>query len=141
MMSRQELEAGVPVFKTRHRRGEPLPKGSALVIRGDELDPLLLGENAERNHAAYGFFGISVFVESSEHDWHEIAATKLARAEWLAMFTVSDVLRAGLDLWDTGQAPHYDVVHSHLDELVARFVGCEHRLLPNPHHLPPDGGR
>jgi hypothetical protein len=32
-------------------------------------------------------------------DWRGIAATRLARAEWLAIFTVGDLLVAGLELW------------------------------------------
>ena len=77
---------------------------------------------------------------STVADWRTIAATKLARAEWLAMFTAGDLLVAGLELWDTGQSPHYDVVHSELAELVTRLVGCPHRLVPNDHYEPPEGG-
>jgi hypothetical protein len=32
------------------------------------------------------------------------------------------------------------VVHERCSELVARFVGCPHRLVENPHYEPPEGG-
>jgi hypothetical protein len=126
--------------KQRSRRGEPLPPDAALVLRGDELDPGLLTETAQENSVIYGFFGISVFVEVGGFSWETIASERLVRAEWLAIFTVGDLLRAGLELWDTGRAPHYDVVHERCSELVARFVGCPHRLVENPHYEPPEGG-
>jgi hypothetical protein len=122
------------------RRGEPLPHDAALVLRGDDLDPGLLTETAQENSVIYGFFGISVFVEVGGFSWETIASERLVRAEWLAIFTVGDLLRAGLELWDTGRAPHYDVVHERCSELVARFVGCPHRLVENPHYQPPEGG-
>jgi hypothetical protein len=126
--------------KQRSRRGEPLPHDAALVLRGDELDPGLLTETARENSVIYFFFGISVFVEAGGFTWETIASERLVRAEWLAIFTVGDLLSAGLELWDTGRAPHYDVVHERCSELVTRFVGCPHRLVENPHYEPPEGG-
>ncbi len=124
--------------KQRHRRGEPLPDEAAFVIRGDLLDPALLAESARENHAIYGFYGVSVFAEVGGVTWAEIASTKLRRAEWIVLFTAHALLANGLELWDTGQAPHYDIVHDDLDELVSRILGCEHRLVPNP--LSEEGG-
>lgn len=126
-------------MKQRHRRGERLPPTGALVLRGDELDPDALAETARENAEIYGFFGLSVFVERHDMDWQAIAATRLARAEWLAIFTVDDILGSGLALWDTGHEPHYDVVHEDCNELIVRFVGCPHRLVENPHHESPEG--
>ena len=86
------------------------------------------------------YLGISVFVEVGGFSWETIASKRLVRAEWLAIFTVGDLLSAGLELWDTGRAPHYDVVHERCSELVTWFVGCPHRLVENPHYEPPEGG-
>jgi hypothetical protein len=119
-------------MKQRHRRGEPLPDEAAFVVRADLLDPGVLTESAQENHAIYGFYGISVFAEVGEITWEEIATTKLRRAEWVVLFMARALLANGLDLWDTGLAPHYDIVHDDVDQLVGRILGCEHRVIENP---------
>ena len=120
--------------KHRQRRGESLPEEAAFVVRGDLLDPAVLVESAQENHSIYGFFGVSGFAEVGGITWDEIAATKLRRAEWVVLFTARALLASGLELWDTGHAPHYDVVHDDLDQLVSRILGCEHRVVRNPAH-------
>jgi hypothetical protein len=60
--------------KQRLRRGEVLPHDAALVLRGNELDPVLLNEAAEENWIIYGYFGISVFVEVGGFSWEMIAS-------------------------------------------------------------------
>lgn len=42
-------------------------------------------------------------------------------------FNAGDLEAAGLELWDTGMAPHYDLVHADLSELVARMLATAHR--------------
>jgi len=118
--------------KNRLRRGEALPEEAAFVVRGDLLDPAVLAQSAQETHAIYGFFGVSVFAEVGGITWDKIAATKLRRAEWIVLFSARALLASGLELWDTGQAPHYDVVHDDLDQLVGRILGCEHRVVRNP---------
>lgn len=118
--------------KQRHRRGEPLPDEAAFVVRGDLLDPAVLATSARENFTIYGFYGVSVFAEVGGLTWEQIASTRLRRAEWVVLFTARTLLANGLELWDTGQVPHYDIVHDDLDELVARILGCEHRVVQNP---------
>jgi hypothetical protein len=124
------------MVKQRARRGEPALPTATVVIRGDLLDPDVLTESAQRNFDVYGFYGISVFTETAEAAWTDLAAIRFAAVPWLVLFTAGDVQASGLELWDTGVARHYDVVHPELGELVARMLGTEHRVVPNPHHRP-----
>ncbi len=110
------------------------------MLRGDLLDPEEIRATAERNHEVYGFYGISVFAEVGGTTFGGIAATKLARARWIAVFVAEDLVASGLDLWDTGQTPHYDVVHAELPELVGRFLDTPHRIVRNEHFQSPDEG-
>ena len=85
----------MPAAKRRHRRGEALPDDAAIVVRGDLLDPLGLAESASDNQEVYGFFGISVYAEVGGVSWEQIASTKLARAEWIVLFTAGRPHRRG----------------------------------------------
>jgi hypothetical protein len=99
----------MPPTKRRARRGEPAPEDCALVVRGDVLDPTALRTDAMDNFEVYGYWGVSTFAEVGGFDLAWIGAHKLRRAEWLVVFRTGDVVDAGLELWDTGQSPHYDV--------------------------------
>jgi hypothetical protein len=50
----------------------------------------------------------------------------------LILFLAGDLYASGLELWDTGQSPHDDVVYDDLHELVERLVACPHRIIRNP---------
>ncbi|HEX9683510.1 MAG TPA: hypothetical protein VGA13_10535, partial [Acidimicrobiales bacterium] len=66
----------------------------------------------------------------------DLAATRFAKVGWLVLFTAGDLVESGLELWDTGVAPHFDVVHDRLSELVAHMLGTSHRVVQNPDHEP-----
>ena len=120
--------------KRRQRRNQPVPAEGVVVVRGDVLAAESLRTDAADNHEMYGFYGISVFAETAEVPWTDLAATRFAAVPWLVLFTAGDLEAAGLELWDTGLAPYYDVVHADLGQLVARMLGTAHRVVPNPHH-------
>jgi hypothetical protein len=122
------------MVKQRARRGEPPLPTATVVIRGDLLDPDVLAESAQRNFDVYVFYGISVFAETAAVPWTDLAATRFVAVPWLVLFTAGDLQAAGLELWDTGVAPHYDVVHTDVRQLVARMLGTAHRVVANPHH-------
>ena len=111
---------------------------AAVVVRAGLLDPDIIEEAAIRNYDVYGFYGVSVFAEDVGASWMDLAGSRLARFQWLVLFTAGDLDSAGLKLWDTGMAPHYDLVHDDPSELVARMLATTHRVLENPHH---DSGR
>jgi hypothetical protein len=124
------------VAKQRARRGDPPLQSATVIVRGDLLDPAMLAESAARNFAVYGFYGISVFAETPDVSWVKLTETRFKGAAWIVLFTAGDLAGAGLELWDTGMAPHYDVVHADQNELVARMLGTVHRVVPNPHVAP-----
>ena len=75
--------------KHRSRRGED--HFATVVIRGDLLDPDALAESAQRNFDVYGFYGVSVFAETAEVPWTDLAATRFIAVPWLVLFTAGDL--------------------------------------------------
>jgi hypothetical protein len=85
--------------KQRARRGEPPLPAATVVIRGDLRDPDALAESAQRSFDVYGFYGISVFAETLELSWPDLAASRFGAAPWLVLFTAGDLQAVGLALW------------------------------------------
>lgn len=125
--------------KRRARRGDPPLSDADVLLRGDLLDPEILTESAQANYDVYGFYGVSVFGEMQGSAWTDLARDRFSRTQWLVIFTAGDLTAAGLELWDTGIAPHYDLVHEECEELVARMLGTNHRVVQNPYHSAPGG--
>jgi hypothetical protein len=122
--------------KERYRRpGDTLDDDETVVIRGGELDRLLLRDDALRNHAIYGVFGISVFALRDATVDELAQQSPMVRFETLTLITVGALRAAGLALEPTGRNPrHFDVVFDDLDLGVERLCGCEHRTVVNPYY-------
>ena len=126
------------MVKTRALRDEPPPGPDQLVFRGilgdTGLDPADLRQAAVLNHELYGFHGLSVWVANIAFPRELLESTKLVKFERYAEFTVADLTECGLQLWATGQRPHYDVVYegNDLESLVARLATAPHRIVDNP---------
>lgn len=128
--------------KQRMRRGEPPPAPDAAVLRGGDLDREQLRADAETNFAVYGFYGLSVWVPSDPAGEDRLLATKLLKSRIVRRFRASDLVAGGLDLWDTGQSPHYDLVYlqgADADALVDAVIATQSTTVINPYH-DPDGG-
>ena len=120
--------------KERYRRpGDTLDDDETVVIRGGELDRQLLRDDALRNHAIYGVFGISVFALRDATVDELAQQTPMVRFETLTLITVGALRAAGLALEPTGRNPrHFDVVFDDLDHRrrAALRLRTPHRRQP-----------
>jgi len=119
----------------RLRDGDVLYDGDVVVVRGGDLDPDVLSEDAVRYHSVYGVYGISVFaVRGATLD--ELAQqVPLVRFARLTLLRVQDLIAAGMRLEPTGRDPrHYTVGFESLEGGVRRLVACPHRVVPNAYY-------
>ena len=115
---------------------------SVLVVRGDELDPTVLAEDATRFHerfAEWGRFGISAFAAASDEEVEALCESRLVRFRDVVVFKRTDLERAGVEVVPTFRMPHVTLCHHDLSELVARLMGCGHRLTANPYYVADEG--
>ena len=73
-----------------------------------------------------------MLAETPVLSWQAIIARRFPKVDWVVLFSAGDLYASGLELWDTGAAPHCDVVHGDLGELVRRIIGTAHRVVANP---------
>lgn len=128
--------------KQRMRRGEPPRESDALVLRGGDLDHEPLRHDAEENFRRYGFYGLSVWIPGAETSVDDILASKLVKSAVVHEFRLGDLRARSVDVWDTGQFPHYDGVYlagEHLDELVTAVLAASRTVLSNQFY-DPEGG-
>lgn len=124
------------------RRGESTPTSDTVVLRGDVLDAQSLRRDAMANQEIYGFYGVSVWIPIKDKPDDLLLKTKLQKSRIVLRFTVGDLNAQGLELWDTGQAPHYDAVYvqaDRLEALIEALMGTDCMTMINPHY-DPDGG-
>ncbi|MEI7888208.1 MAG: hypothetical protein WCJ04_12525 [Actinomycetes bacterium] len=122
--------------KQRHLRSDDdLDDDDVVVVRGGDLDPKALRLDAERYHAIYGDYGISVFAA------RDVAVDELAQQAPLVRFEVLTLVRvgvlrsAGFRLEPTGRNPrHFTLAFDDLAAGIAELRRCEHRSWVNLYH-------
>ena len=122
--------------KQRHLRpGDRLEDDATIVIRGGLLDPDGLRADAQRHHAVYGSYGISVFAARDAAIDELAQQVPLVRFEVLTLVRVGVLRAAGFGLEPTGRNPrHFTVVFDDLEAGIAALLACEHRSWTNPYH-------
>ncbi len=119
-----------------------VPDDVVLIVRGDELDPILLAEDASRfreRFVDWGRFGISAFSAASDDEIDAVCQTRLVRFPTVAVFRRSDLEIAGIEVVPTFRTPHVTLCHEQLEELVDRLVNCAHTVRVNPYNEPDEG--
>jgi hypothetical protein len=135
-MSHDDGKADCTMAKQRYRReGDTLRDDDLIVLRGGVLDAKVLREDAQRNHAIYGVYGISVFALRDATVDELAQQPPLVRFEMLTLVTVGALSGAALELEATGRNPrHFDVVFGDLQTGIERLCACEHRVILNPYY-------
>lgn len=129
--------------RTPRVRLTAIPDDGDFVVRGDELDPELLIDDASRFHERFsdwGRFGISAFYAASDEEIDAICQTRLVRFPVVVVFRRADLEQAGVQVVPTFRTPHVTLCHEQLDEFVWRLLHCERGVRSNPYHVSDEGG-
>jgi hypothetical protein len=89
----------------RLREGDILDDGDVLLVRGGDLDPLILRADAIRYHSVYGSYGISVFAIRHLTLEEMAQQVPLIRFGQLTLIKVAEMRKSGLRLEPTGPEP------------------------------------
>jgi hypothetical protein len=117
------------------RRGDALGDDELVVVRGGELDADVLRADAQRYHAVYGTYGVSVFAARDVTVDELAQEPPLVRFRVLTLVQVGVLSAAGLRLDPTGRNPHhFTLAFDELETGIDRLRRCEHQLWPNPYH-------
>lgn len=104
------------------RVGDKLNDDVIVVVRGGDLDPVVLRADALRNHSIYGTYGIMVFAVQDLTLDKLAQLPPLVRFEQLATITVGALRVLGLTLVPTGRNPRrYDVTFDDLNDGVSKL--------------------
>jgi hypothetical protein len=96
-----------------------------------------LRQDADRNYAIYGTYGISVFAVKGITLDELAQQAPLVRFQRLTLMTVGAIRAAGLRLEPTGHNPrHYDICFDELEVGLKRLLTCDHAVWVNPYHEP-----
>jgi hypothetical protein len=121
--------------KLRRLRGGDELDGETVLVRGGELDPDVLRDDAKRYRNIYGIYGISVFAIRGASLAELAQAVPLVRFSRLTLITAGEIRKAGLRLEPTGRNPrHYTICFEDLTAGMTQLTGCEHAVVPNRYH-------
>ena len=117
------------------RTHDEISDDDEVVVRGGDLDPMILRTDAVRNHDIYGSYAISVFALRDGTIDELAQEPPLVRFAVLTVMRAGDIRSAGLIFEATGRnRRHFSLVFDDLDDGLARIIGCDHRTLANPYH-------
>ena len=123
-------------------RSAGLAAAAVLVVRGDELDPVLLAEDASRFHERFptwGRYGVSAFAAEATAEVDALCQSRLVRFATVAVFRQVDLEAAGIQIEPTFRTPHVTLCHGNLSELIERLLSCEHEVRVNPYTIHEEG--
>lgn len=118
-------------------RAEQLADDALLVVRGGLLEFASLRADALAAAARFGAPGISVFAAPTASDLDDLARERLDRFEVVTVMTAGAIRSAGLELLPTFRRPRYTVLLPGPDAGLRALLGCENRVIANPHHTAP----
>jgi hypothetical protein len=123
------------LVKQRHIRPAAGLRDDDVLVRGGDLEDMIIRADARRNHSIYGVYGVSVLA-AQEATIDELAQRPpLVRFQRLALVRVDALLAVGMRLQPTGRNPaHYDIEFDDLEAGVGVLCSCVHRVVINPYH-------
>lgn len=114
-----------------------VPETAVLVVRGDELDPEVLrndASNFRERFSDWDRYGVSGFLASDFDEVDALCGARLIRFASVVVFRLADLRTAGVEIVPTFRTPHVTLCHRDLEEFVERLLLCEHETRRNPYH-------
>ena len=114
-----------------------VPDDAVFVVRGDELDPSTIREDAanfRERFADWGRYGLSAFLAVDDGEVDVLCATRLVRFATVVVFRGAALREIGIEIVPTFRTPHVTLCHQTLEELVTSLRACEHVERLNPYH-------
>ncbi|MGH3923440.1 MAG: hypothetical protein ACRDTT_11340, partial [Pseudonocardiaceae bacterium] len=122
------------LVKQRHIRPAAALRDDDVLVRGGDLEAVVIRADARRNHSIYGVYGVSVFA-AHEATIDELAQRPpLVRFERLTFMRVSALLAVGMRLQPTGRNPAHYATEFDDESGVDALCSCEHRVVVKPYH-------
>ena len=123
------------LVKQRHVRTATALRDDDVLVRGGDLEAVVIRADARRNHSIYGVYGVSVFAAHAATIDELAQLPPLVRFERLTLVRVDELLAVGMRLQPTGRNPaYYDIEFDDLESGVDALCSCEYRVVTNSYH-------